>query len=62
MRPFVSRSHLQSLSGHGSIGAMEKGSKDRYFQNDVESNKLVPEGIEGKSTLQRDLLVEYCIS
>lgn len=34
--------------GMGSIGAMEKGSKDRYFQNDVESNKLVPEGIEGK--------------
>ena len=27
------------------IGAMEKGSKDRYFQNDAK--KLVPEGVEG---------------
>ena len=35
--------------GMGSLGAMKKGSKDRYFQGDVkESNKLVPEGIEGK--------------
>jgi len=35
--------------GMGSIGAMEKGSKDRYFQ-DVEDDvkKLVPEGIEGR--------------
>lgn len=35
--------------GMGSIGAMSKGSKDRYGQMDVEENdKLVPEGIEGK--------------
>lgn len=35
--------------GMGSLGAMEKGSKDRYFQGDVtELDKLVPEGIEGK--------------
>lgn len=35
--------------GMGSLGAMKKGSKDRYFQGDVkESDKLVPEGIEGK--------------
>ena len=35
--------------GMGSIGAMKQGSRDRYFQNDVESDmKLVPEGIEGK--------------
>ena len=35
--------------GMGSIGAMKKGSRDRYFQNDVENDmKLVPEGIEGK--------------
>ncbi len=33
--------------GMGSIGAMKKGSGDRYFQ-DSESSKLVPEGIEGK--------------
>lgn len=35
--------------GMGSLGAMAKGSKDRYFQGDVQENeKLVPEGIEGK--------------
>lgn len=34
--------------GMGSIGAMKEGSKDRYFQSDVDTNKLVPEGIEGK--------------
>ncbi len=33
--------------GMGSIGAMEKGSSDRYFQKGVQKNKLVPEGIEG---------------
>lgn len=31
----------------GSIGAMKRGSKDRYFQNSVSENKLVAEGIEG---------------
>lgn len=34
--------------GMGSVGAMESGSKDRYFQNDQEAKKLVPEGIEGR--------------
>ncbi len=35
--------------GMGSIEAMKKGSRDRYFQDDVESElKLVPEGIEGR--------------
>lgn len=35
--------------GMGSLGAMSKGSKDRYFQGDVnDAEKLVPEGIEGK--------------
>lgn len=34
--------------GMGSIGAMKKGSKDRYFQEDKEASKLVPEGIEGR--------------
>lgn len=35
--------------GMGSIESMKKGSKDRYFQDDVESElKLVPEGIEGR--------------
>ena len=38
----------KSYRGMGSIGAMKEGSKDRYFQSDVESEiKLVPEGIEG---------------
>lgn len=32
--------------GMGSIGAMEKGSRDRYFQEDAQ--KLVPEGVEGR--------------
>lgn len=35
--------------GMGSLGAMSKGSSDRYFQEEVDStSKLVPEGIEGK--------------
>jgi IMP dehydrogenase len=34
--------------GMGSIGAMKDGSKDRYFQDSVEEQKLVPEGIEGR--------------
>ena len=35
--------------GMGSLGAMKKGSSDRYFQDTVETqSKLVPEGIEGK--------------
>lgn len=39
----------KSYRGMGSIGAMEQGSKDRYFQADEsETEKLVPEGIEGR--------------
>ena len=35
--------------GMGSLGAMERGSRDRYFQEDeMETTKLVPEGIEGQ--------------
>ena len=34
--------------GMGSLGAMAAGSKDRYFQHDVDERKLVPEGIEGR--------------
>lgn len=35
--------------GMGSLGAMQRGSKDRYFQGEVDTaNKLVPEGIEGQ--------------
>jgi IMP dehydrogenase len=32
----------------GSLGAMARGSADRYFQKDAASDKLVPEGIEGQ--------------
>ncbi len=39
--------------GMGSLGAMEKGSKDRYFQDDAK--KLVPEGIEGRLPYKGDL-------
>lgn len=39
----------KSYRGMGSVGAMVKGSSERYFQGNVtDSNKLVPEGIEGR--------------
>ncbi|UIN21141.1 IMP dehydrogenase [Herbaspirillum frisingense] len=39
----------KSYRGMGSLGAMEAGSKDRYFQHDIDAHdKLVPEGIEGR--------------
>ncbi len=38
----------KSYRGMGSIGAMKKGSTDRYFQDGTASDKLVPEGIEGR--------------
>ncbi len=41
--------------GMGSIGAMKKGSKDRYFQEEVEESKLVPEGIEGRVSYRGSL-------
>jgi IMP dehydrogenase len=45
---FQGRSY-KAYRGMGSIGAMEKGSSDRYFQDkDAGSEKLVPEGIEGR--------------
>ena len=37
----------KSYRGMGSMGAMKKGSGDRYFQEGADANKLVPEGIEG---------------
>lgn len=39
---------FKSYRGMGSLGAMARGSADRYFQTDVASDKLVPEGIEGQ--------------
>src|SRR5690606_24200471 len=44
---FQGRSY-KSYSGMGSLAAMEKGSKDRYFQDSADADKLVPEGIEGR--------------
>jgi len=38
----------KSYRGMGSLGAMELGSKDRYFQSETDADKLVPEGIEGR--------------
>ncbi len=38
----------KSYRGMGSLGAMQKGSSDRYFQSESEAEKLVPEGIEGR--------------
>lgn len=34
--------------GMGSLGAMERGGKERYFQSGVQPSKLVPEGVEGR--------------
>jgi len=39
---------FKEYRGMGSIGAMNKGSTDRYFQEGTASEKLVPEGIEGR--------------
>lgn len=39
----------KTYRGMGSLGAMQQGSKDRYFQGEItEADKLVPEGIEGR--------------
>jgi len=38
----------KSYRGMGSLGAMQLGSKERYFQDDTDTDKLVPEGIEGR--------------
>ena len=39
---------FKAYRGMGSLGAMARGSADRYFQKDAASDKLVPEGIEGR--------------
>ncbi len=44
---FQGRSY-KTYRGMGSLGAMARGSADRYFQKDAASDKLVPEGIEGQ--------------
>jgi len=46
----------KTYRGMGSIGAMKRGSKDRYFQAEVEvESKLVPEGIEGRVPMRGPL-------
>ncbi|MDE2791454.1 MAG: IMP dehydrogenase [Paracoccaceae bacterium] len=44
---FQGRSY-KSFRGMGSLGAMARGSADRYFQEQASTEKLVPEGIEGQ--------------
>ena len=39
---------FKTYRGMGSLGAMSEATRDRYFQQDVEATKLVPEGIEGR--------------
>ena len=39
---------FKEYRGMGSLSAMEKGSKDRYGQKDVQTDKLVPEGVEAR--------------
>ncbi len=47
----------KSYRGMGSLGAMQQGSSDRYFQEDAsDTDKLVPEGIEGRVPYKGSLL------
>ena len=39
---------FKEYRGMGSLGAMKKGSRDRYFQDEYDERKLIPEGIEGR--------------
>jgi IMP dehydrogenase len=39
---------FKAYRGMGSVGAMARGSADRYFQKEVSEQKLVPEGVEGQ--------------
>ena len=47
---------FKSFRGMGSIAAMNEGSKDRYFQQNTEPKKLVPEGIEGMVPYKGDVM------
>ena len=54
---FQGRSY-KSYRGMGSLGAMQQGSSDRYFQDDEDSqDKLVPEGVEGRVPYKGSVLV-----
>jgi IMP dehydrogenase len=53
---------FKSYRGMGSIGAMSKGSTDRYFQEGTAADKLVPEGIEGRVPYRgyiRDIIHQF---
>jgi IMP dehydrogenase len=54
---------FKSYRGMGSLGAMAQGGKDRYFQDQVETSKLVPEGIEGRVSYKgplKDTIIQLC--
>ena len=54
---------FKEYRGMGSIGAMKEGSRDRYFQDEYDERKLVPEGIEGRVPFKGSLqpLIELMI-
>ncbi|NOT17736.1 MAG: IMP dehydrogenase [Sulfuriferula sp.] len=52
---FQGRSY-KSYRGMGSLGAMQKGSSDRYFQDNETADKFVPEGIEGRVPYKGSML------
>ncbi len=45
---FYQNRSYKAYRGMGSLGAMKEGSSDRYFQDEKEASKLVPEGVEGR--------------
>jgi len=45
----------KTYRGMGSIGAMARGSADRYFQEEISDKKLVPEGVEGRVSFKGEL-------
>jgi len=54
---------FKSYRGMGSIGAMKRGSGERYFQNATEENKMVAEGIEGMVPYKgplKDYIYQLC--
>jgi len=44
---FLHNRKFKQYRGMGSLGAMQRGSNERYFQSEKEASKLVPEGVEG---------------
>ena len=49
----------KSYRGMGSMGAMKEGSKDRYFQENMDTKKLVPEGIEGMVPYRGLVVIQF---